>query len=114
MILEASMRLRGDTSALLSGKAGSHYFHDGARQPLARTGHTARGPAPERSRAKRHRMVSPSSKALTAHTRRETLRNLNIAAVSLVIIGGINWGLVALADFRSGGEAHRPEKRPDQ
>jgi uncharacterized protein len=27
------------------------------------------------------------------------LRNLDIATVSLVIIDGINWGLVALADF---------------
>jgi uncharacterized membrane protein YuzA (DUF378 family) len=32
-------------------------------------------------------------------TRREHMKALNALAIALVIVGGLNWGLVALAEF---------------
>jgi uncharacterized protein len=35
----------------------------------------------------------------TAHARRSTLGTLSVVAVALLIIGGLNWGLVGLLNF---------------
>jgi hypothetical protein len=78
-------------SALLSGRAGSHYFHDGCSSATHEHPAIRRGAGTERSLAQSVIGSCPLLEGINSTTRRETLRKLDIAAVSLVIIGGINW-----------------------